>query len=208
MTETIDFTMMYVTHNAFRRDLDRLAAAAADPAGAARIRAGWENFKNQLHLHHSVEDSHLWPRLQRAVTEPGDLALLEQMEAEHALIDPLLSAVDAAMADHGSAGHAALTESLHRLSAALGHHLVHEEEDALPLIGSVLTPADWKAFADEMRRRQGFKGAAVYVPWILDGAPAAERRRFLGALPAPVTLLNRLLWQPRYVRLGFWSAGS
>ena len=199
MTETIDFTMMYVTHNAFRRDLDRLTAAATVP------RAGWQNFKDQLHLHHSVEDSHLWPRLQRAVTEPGDFALLEQMEAEHALIDPLLAAVDAAVADPSGSG---LAEALRELSTALGHHLAHEEEDALPLIQSVLTPADWKAFADEMRRRQGLKGAAVYVPWILDGAPAAERRRFLGALPAPVTLLNRLLWQPRYVRLGFWSTGS
>ena len=196
MTETIDFTMMYVTHNAFRRDLDRLTAATTVPRG------GWQNFKNQLHLHHSVEDSHLWPPLQRAVTEPRDVALLEQMEAEHNLIDPLLTAVDTAMADPHADG---LTEALKDLSTALRYHLVHEEEDALPLIQSTLTPADWKTFADEMRRRQGFKGAAVYVPWILDGAPAAERRRFLSALPAPVTLFNRLLWQPRYVRLGFWS---
>lgn len=205
MTGTIDFTMMYVTHNAFRRDLDRLAAAAGNPAGTAGIRAGWENFKTQLHLHHSVEDSHLWPRLQRAVTGAGDLVLLEQMEAEHALIDPLLAAVDTAMADPGGT---ALAEALRELSTALGLHLEHEEADALPLIRKVLTPADWKAFANEMRRRQGFKGAAVYVPWILDGAPSEERRRFLGALPAPVTLLNRLLWQPRYLRLGFWGAGS
>ena len=205
MTGTIDFTMMYVTHNAFRRDLDRLAAAAGDPAGTGRIRAGWENFKTQLHLHHSVEDSHLWPRLQRAVTGPDDLVLLEQMEAEHALIDPLLAAVDTAMADPGGT---ALAEALRELSTALGLHLEHEEADALPLIQKVLTPADWKAFASAMRRRQGFKGAAVYVPWILDGAPNEERRRFLGALPAPVTLLNRLLWQPRYLRLGFWGAGS
>ncbi|MFC1418481.1 hemerythrin domain-containing protein [Streptacidiphilus cavernicola] len=223
MTETIDFTMMYATHNAFRRDLRRLAAAASDRDGPGAVRAGWENFKAQLHLHHSVEDTHLWPRLQRAVTTPDDLALLQDMEAEHALIDPLLAAVDAALdsapdrapaaapatggAHIGATGGAnALAEALDRLAAALGHHLEHEEEDALPLIQAELTPADWKAFANEMRRRQGVKGAAVYVPWILDGAPAEERRRFLGALPAPVTALNRLLWQPRYLRRRLWTS--
>lgn len=65
----IDFTVMYVTHDAFRRDLDRLAAAAADRrTGTRGVRAGWENFKNQLDVHHSVEDAALWPRVERAVT--------------------------------------------------------------------------------------------------------------------------------------------
>lgn len=207
MTETIDFTMMYVTHNAFRRDLDRLVAAAGTTGrtGVSRVRAGWENFKFQLHLHHSVEDAELWPRLHRAATAPEDLALLEQMEAEHAVIDPLLAAVDNALADLAATG---LIEALRRLSAALAHHLEHEEASALPLIQALLTPADWRAFAGGMRRRQGFKGAAVYVPWILDGASAAERVRFLGALPAPVAVLNRLLWQPRYTRMALWGTGS
>ena len=54
----IDFTMMYVTHDAFRRDLGRpKAAATAGTAQAPGVRAGWENFKAQLLLHHSVEDS-------------------------------------------------------------------------------------------------------------------------------------------------------
>ena len=65
--EAIDFTMMYVTHDAFRRDLGRFtAASAAGTAHAPGVRAGWENFKAQLLLHHSVEDTHLWPRVRRA----------------------------------------------------------------------------------------------------------------------------------------------
>ena len=173
--KAIDFTMMYVTHDAFRRDLGRFTAASA--AGTAHfpgVRAGWENFKAQLLLHHSVEDTDLWPRVRRAAAgRPSGLALLDEMEAEHAQIDPLLAAVDDALAGSASdlAAHAA------GLASALEWHLKHEEDAALPLIQSVCTPADWRAFAGEMRRRQGVKGAAMYVPWILDGVRPVDPRR-------------------------------
>jgi hypothetical protein len=202
--EAIDFTMMYVTHDAFRRDLNRLtAAAAAGRADAPGVRAGWENFKAQLLLHHSVEDSDLWPRVRRAAAgRPAGLALLDEMEAEHAQIDPLLAAVDGALA--GSAG--SLAAHAAGLVSALEWHLKHEEDAALPLIQSVCTPADWRAFAGEMRRRQGVKGAAIYVPWILDGAAPDGQQGFLAALPAPVRIISRLVWEPRYRQRGLWKA--
>ena len=192
----IDFTMMYVTHDAFRRDLGRFtAASAAGTAHSPGVRAGWENFKAQLLLHHSVEDTHLWPRVRRAAAGlPSGLALLDEMEAEHAQIDPLLTAVDDALT--GSASD--LAAHVAGLASALEWHLKHEEDSALPLIQSVCTPADWRAFAGEMRRRQGVQGAAIYVPWILDSTPPDEQRRFLAALPAPVRLISRVLWEPRY----------
>jgi hypothetical protein len=92
------------------------------------------------------------------------------------------------------------------LTSALQWHLKHEEDAALPLIQAVCTPADWRAFTGEMRRRQGLKGAASYVPWILDGVAPAGRQRFLAALPAPVRAINRLLWEPRYRQRGLWKA--
>src|SRR6266700_2023809 len=202
--EVIDFTMMYVTHDAFRRDLGRLSAAsAAGTAHAPGVRAGWENFKAQLLLHHSVEDTHLWPRVRHAAAgQPARLALLDEMAAEHALIDPLLAAVDEALS--GSASN--LAAHIAGLASALEWHLKHEEDAALPLIQSVCTPVDWRAFAGEMRRRQGVKGAAIYVPWILDGAGPDGQQRFLAALPAPVRVISRLLWEPRYRQRGLWKA--
>ncbi len=199
----IDFIMMYATHDAFRHDLSRLAAAVeARIGGAPQVRAGWDNFKTQLLIHHSVEDSHLWPRLRRAVAgRPADLGLLDQMESEHAQIDPVLAAVDDTLAGNG--GNA--VRAVRDLSAALIEHLAHEEQAALPLIQSVLTPADWRAFAGQMRRRQGIRGAAVYVPWILDGTAPARQHDFLAALPGPVRLINRLLWRPRYQRRNLWQ---
>src|SRR4051794_40303337 len=99
----VDFTMMYAAHDAFQRDLRRLNAVAgtgriADPA----VRAGWETFKNQLHIHHTVEDAALWPPLRRKVAGPGEVAILDAMEAEHGRIDPLLSRVDASFTAGGA----------------------------------------------------------------------------------------------------------
>ncbi len=202
--KAIDFTMMYATHDAFRRDLGRFTAvAAAGTADTDGVRAGWENFKTQLLLHHSVEDTHLWPRVRRAAAGlPQGLVLLDEMEAEHGQIDPLLGAVDQALTNSA----AALAARVGELASALQWHLKHEEEAALPLIQSVCTPADWHAFAAEMRRRQGVKGAAAYVPWILDGAGSDARRHFLAALPPPVRMISKFVWEPRYRRLGLWSA--
>jgi iron-sulfur cluster repair protein YtfE (RIC family) len=203
MNGEIDFTMMYVTHDAFRRDLARLeAAASAGRAGTPPARAGWENFKTQLHVHHTVEDTWLWPRLTDLVGDrPDALALLNDMESEHARLDPLIEAFDQGLAEDATD----LTERAKALTAVLDRHLDHEEEEALPLIQEVMTPGDWREFGRAMARRQGVRGASVYVPWIKDGMPRAGQRRFLGELPPPVRALDRLVWTPRYRRRHLWE---
>ena len=60
-TGDADLTIMLAAHDAFRRDLTRLArvAAAADLSDLARrqrVAAGWELFKRELHMHHTAED--------------------------------------------------------------------------------------------------------------------------------------------------------
>ncbi|MCW3066799.1 MAG: Hemerythrin cation binding domain protein [Solirubrobacterales bacterium] len=206
MTEIqqIDFTMMYVTHDALRRDVGRFAeAVAAGRADSPAVRAGWENFRAQLHVHHTVEDDDLWPRLYRAVGgQPEQLAMLAGMEAEHAVLDPMLESVETALIG-GDASP--LGERVAALTVALDGHLRHEETSALPLIQAVLTPKDWKGFGAAMRRAQGLKGAGVYVPWIVDGASAADRKRFFAVLPAPLEMVNRLVFEPRYRRMGLWG---
>lgn len=46
-----------------------------------------------------------------------------------------------------------------------------------------------------MRQTQGMRGAAVFVPWVVDGVPPAVRAAFLGTLPPPVRVLNSLFWE-------------
>jgi hypothetical protein len=64
--------MMYVAHDAFTRDLQRLtavtgAARTAEPVG----RTGWAILKKQLHIHHATEDLSLWPTLRHKATRRG-----------------------------------------------------------------------------------------------------------------------------------------
>jgi hypothetical protein len=157
----IDFTMMYAAHEAFRRDL-RLLAERPDEAR-------WEMFRRQLLIHHQAEDEIVWPLVrQRIGDDPGALALLDEMEAEHARIDPLLDSGD-----------------VRALSALLDVHLEHEEREALPLIDSVLSPQEWAAFAAAMRERQGgaLENAKQFLTWLLDGIPDELRERVFAVLP-------------------------
>ena len=95
---------MLAAHAAFRRDLAQLARAAAfadlpDPGRRASVRAGWELFKRQLHLHHTAEDEIVWPALRERLPRSDHAqSVLDAMEAEHQQIDPLLAAVDDAFA--------------------------------------------------------------------------------------------------------------
>jgi iron-sulfur cluster repair protein YtfE (RIC family) len=200
---TIDFTVMYVTHDAFRRDLERFAGAvAAGQAHAPGVQAGWQNFKNQLDVHHSVEDAALWPRVISAVRDrPEALALMAEMEAEHGRLHPKMDAVDAGIASRA----ADLGDRVADLGGVLGQHMRHEEESALPLIQEMLTPKDWNAFRGAMARRQGPKGAAMYVPWILDGLGEEDRRRFFAEMGKPVAVVNAVIFQRRYDKRHLWS---
>ena len=203
---TVDFTFMYAAHDAFRRDLRRLAAAAgagrtADPA----VRAGWATFKNQLHVHHTAEDRWLWPALRDTVTRADEAGVLDAMEAEHLRINPLLTRVDASLAVAGLAG---LTENVSALAGALTAHMQHEEDHALPLVEVHLGPGGWAAFGKAAGKSEGLRGAAELFPWMLDGAPADTARRLLGMLPPPARLLYRALWRPGYARTPRWDSAA
>jgi hypothetical protein len=202
----VDFTFMYAAHDAFNRDLLRLAAAVeagrtADPA----VRTGWATFKNQLHVHHTAEDRWPWPALRDKVTQPGGESVLDAMEAEHARIDPLLSQVDASLAVSGLAG---LAENASALARALAAHMEHEEDHALPLVEACLGPEGWAAFGRAAGKSEGLKGAAELFPWMLDGASADTSKRLLAMLPPPARLLYRALWRPGYARTPRWGTAA
>lgn len=203
-TGRIDLTMMYAVHDAFRRDLALLLSSAdsTDPADRAAFAAGWARFRDYLVIHHVAEDDSLWPPMRRRLADqPAGTALLDTMEVEHGLIDPLIAEIDDAVA---SGGFGRLRDPVEKLSRSLLDHLDHEEAEALPLLQRVLTPAEWKAFGDTQRRRVGISGAATFIPWLLDGAPETTQRKVLGLMPPPVRLLYRLVWRRRYERASAW----
>src|SRR5580692_7412208 len=193
-----DLTIMLAAHDAFRRDLTRLARAAAsadlsDPARRRSVAAGWDLFKRELHIHHTAEDEVIWPVLRpRLVHSEAALSVLDAMEDEHERIDPLLAAVDAAFAGDAAhddwPGEDRLADVIDVLTSTLTGHLGHEERDGLPLIAVALTTAEWRSVGFKIARRNGLAGGGEMFAWMLDGPDpdrpdSANRAATLGQLP-------------------------
>jgi hypothetical protein len=211
-----DLTIMIAAHDAFRRDLTRLARAAAsadlsDPARHRSVAAGWEMFKRELHMHHTAEDEIIWPVLRpRLAHSEMALSVLDAMEEEHERIDPLLAAVDAAFqaAPAGMTGDRPgqdrLADVIDVLVSTLTGHLGHEERDGLPLIGVALTAAEWQGVGRKIARKNGLSGGSEMFAWILDGADREHAGATLGQLPPPLRLLYRAVWKPRFEKTPRW----
>ena len=208
-----DLTVMLAAHDAFRRDLARLAQAAAfadlpDPARRASVQAGWELFKRQLHLHHTAEDAIVWPALrERLAGSDHAQSVLDAMEAEHQQIDPLLARVDDAFsrAEEGRPSDVrAIGEAADALATSLTGHLTHEERDGLPLIGLALTSAEWRGVGFAIGRKNGLSAGGEMFAWLADGADPDRAAAAIGTLPPPARLVYRAIWKPRYARTPRW----
>ena len=193
---TLDMRMMFAIHDALRRDLERVAQM--------RTRnEGWDLFDRMLHLHHTIEDDLLWPVMRDAVAgQSDDLALLDEMETEHAAIVPLLETLDRALADGQTTPQARAD-----LDARLREHLTHEEREALPLVDRTLTEEQWMAFGQGSIQRIG-ADVPRFWPWVLDGAGKDTTTHLLGILPAPVRQTYENEWRPTYAAVDRWTTTS
>ncbi|WP_198653834.1 hemerythrin domain-containing protein [Actinocorallia populi] len=209
MSDTLDMTPMYAMHHALQRELEHLAKVTArlddDPRTVLRTAVGWELFTKSLHVHHTAEDDALWPVLSAALADrPDDLALLEAMEAEHAAIDEVITAIDAVLADPG-APLDRLGDLTDSLVTGLTGHLKHEEDQALPLIQAVATPQQWAHFGQVHGQRIG-PDAPRLIPWLLEGATEQTVTTMLAPLPEPARAAYTAQWQPAYAALDRWNA--
>lgn len=189
----LDMTMMYAIHDAFRRDLEHVAQTTARSEG-------WDLFRRLLHAHHVAEDEALWPVVREASAgRTEQLTLLEDMEAEHAALGPLLEAIDDAL-DHGESAPLARAD----LAARLREHLTHEEEQGLPLIDRTLDADQWMRFGETAAARIG-PDMPAFLPWLLDGADIETKKAVLGRLPAPALQTYWDDWQPAYAAKDWWA---
>src|SRR5215475_6222704 len=199
---------MLAIHQALRRDLERLGRIAARPdANPARLlqaAAGWQQFKTFLVAHHTAEDQALWPVLREAVAaNPDQVALADALEEEHAVLEPLLAAIDAAAADPDD-GHRAIGGIIDELISKLSGHLTHEETEGFALIDAALTSAQWQHFAavnaDLVRPE-----APDYMPWLLSEADQETLNAILGKFPPPLLTAFRERWAPAYAARDLWK---
>jgi hypothetical protein len=192
-TYKLDMTTMFAYHDALRRDLERIAWMTARSAG-------WDLFKRFLHVHHVAEDEALWPVVRQAlIGHTDDVALLDEMEAEHAALEPLLDAIDEAL-DRGDSAAGARVD----LAARLREHLTHEEDAALPVIDRTLDEEQWMRFGEASARKVG-PDMPTFLPWLLDGADDDSAKAMLNHLPqqAQQAFLND--WQPTYEAKNWWG---
>ena len=107
---------MFVMHHGFRRDLrDLILAFPATPLTDAEVWAAldrrWRGLATALHHHHRV----VWPPLLQSVRTVNDSAgqeSLKAMQAEHALLGPLVQACTDGFLAMESAPHAAVRDRL------------------------------------------------------------------------------------------------
>ena len=123
---------------------------------------------------------------------PDDLALLDALEAEHATIDPLLAAIDSALADRDS-GPARLGELADALTTALRGHL-DARGDGGPAPDRLDNHRRALAGVPRGKRQAGRRRRHAIMPWMFEGV--APEVTFVGAWPvaasAPGGLPRRL----------------
>jgi len=211
MEYKLDTSMMFAMHDALRRELVSVAGIASrpddNPGKLLRAALGWELFKKFLLVHHQTEDDTLWPALRaRVAGQPDRMAVADELEAEHSVIEPLLTAIDAAAADPDY-GYQRFGDIIDELTTKLTAHLTHEEADGLPLIDASLTAQQWQHFAQVHGERLG-GDAPMYMPWLLNGASPQMLDAILGKFPPPLLAAYREQWGPRYAALDVWNAAG
>jgi hemerythrin-like domain-containing protein len=177
----LDLNGMYLAHHAFRRDLARFVVAAQEtPLDATDVwralAVRWEQFSGILHHHHTTEDDVLWPQLLDIVDAAGDTegrATLEAMEAEHALIDPLLASCAAGFASMARQPDAQTRDRLAATAEAardtLSAHMGHEETEALPLVQRLLSADGWERVEKAAGSGKSVQDLLFLVPWVAEG---------------------------------------
>jgi hypothetical protein len=117
-------TLIMCSHHAFRRDLACFAKVLADPIRGDEVREEWTRFRGALHGHHTVEDTALFPDLR--AKQPALAATLDQLDAHHRAIDPLLERGDHVFADLANQ-RATARDLVATLATLIDEHLELEE---------------------------------------------------------------------------------
>jgi hypothetical protein len=177
----LDMSMMFAIH---RRAAPRTRAGHAHREGARRRPRPAIASRTGLGTVQEVPDR----------PPPDRLALADALEGEHAVIEPLLTAIDAAAADPDY-GYQRLGDITDELAVKLTAHLAHEETDGLALIDASLTPQQWQHFAHTHGGRLG-GDASMYMPWLLNGASPQTLDAVLGNFPPPLLAAVRAVQVP------------
>lgn len=198
---------MVVVHRAFRRELGLLPdlVRAVAPGDTARARVVGQHallLLDALHLHHTGEDELLWPKLLERC--PPDAELVQRMEQQHERVDYYVERLMPALERWQAEGRPAVTEEVAATFDALGRslveHLDEEERFILPIAARHVTQAEWNELGQHGIARMTKSQLPLLFGMILEEATPDEAATLYAGVPAPVRVLTKLVFLPRYRR--------
>jgi hypothetical protein len=184
--------MMGIVHEALKRALLRTRPVLPDPPAPRcrqRVALGehvtW--MLDFLHAHHTSEDAGLWPLVRQR--NPGAAALLDSMEADHAVIAPAADVAAAAARTYtttvADSPRAALVDALDGLLEVLVPHLDREVAEAMPVVAASITNREWDAVEQEYNLKpKTARQLATEGHWLLEGLAAEGRDVVVHKVPA------------------------
>ncbi len=202
-----DTRTMGIVHSALRRDLARarLVLSGERPLAEERRQALADHLAWMmafLDRHHTSEDEGLHPLVLRK--NPAARELLEDMDADHHRIHPAMERVAGAagaLRTPSATAPSELLTAIEELQAVLNPHLRREEEEAMPLVASSITAADWHTWDQEHNIKVlSFGELADAGLWTLDGQDPVSRTLMSQAVPRPALFVITTFFGPRYRR--------
>jgi hemerythrin-like domain-containing protein len=198
---------MLAVHRVFRREsalMPRLVQAVPDgnTGQAALIAQAFRDYQLGLHIHHTGEDTLVWPLLLARVDLDADMVL--RMEPEHQVLARSMETVDRVLPAWEAAPSAATAgpalAALHAHRDVLCEHLTDEETSILPLIEEYLTVAEWAKLGEHFAKTAPPDKRLFFLGALLEEADPEDRVILLGALPAPARFAWRLIGRRQYTR--------
>jgi iron-sulfur cluster repair protein YtfE (RIC family) len=198
---------MVVVHRAFRREFGALpelvrGVSAGDTARAALLTRHARLMLDGLHLHHSSEDELLWPKLLERC--PPDAALVLRMEEQHGRVEHHTEQLRTSLGRWEAEARPAVTEevasTLEALRDVLLVHLGEEEREILPIAARHVTQAEWNEIGQHGIASMTKSQLPLLFGLILEEATPEEAAELYAGVPAPVRVLTRLVFLPRYKR--------
>jgi hemerythrin-like domain-containing protein len=198
---------MVMIHRVFRREFGMLPdlirrVRPDDPARVALLAEALDDLFIGLHVHHSGEDTLLWPKL--LTRARPDTGLIERMEAQHVRVAALVEAAEQLLAEWRSTGDPRtadrLATGLKAMTAELDLHLTEEESRVLPLVAEHITATEWAALGEHGLATLGKDKLLMTLGAILEDATPAERARFLAKVPLPGRVAWQLIGRRKYRR--------
>lgn len=210
-----DTSGLILVHRIFRwlyRELPQLVreVEAGDVARAAVVGRYAHLDFFALHMHHETEDAALWDRL--TAREPGCAMHVDQMRAQHAEVASQLARIEPQLAPWVATADPRLRDGfasdLETLRDTLQKHLQQEEDDILPVAGTVLSQQEWDWMEEHTRQTLaahrkdlGKDVMSLQVGLLIASVPEAERDEWMHKnIPAPIRLLYLLLMRRQYDR--------